>query len=199
MLTELSIINSMLATQGIEGLTASDDTHPDYKTALAKLTQVKTSVLKLGMWFNTTYPTWQLNDDLEIVLPNGTLHCDPVDTSLRYVKRGSRLYDLTNRTFFYTLGTTVQVKHIQELQLTEMPETALDYLRAKAAYEFYLDQEGTEVKLKRYFSLQGQAWTELYREDLRNKDVNRMHTPSLRRMRRGNLSSGLNHVIVTPE
>lgn len=190
MLDELSIINSMLASTGVGSLTSTDSQHPDYQRARIKLDEVLVSVLKIGHWYNTSYPTLSVNTIGEIVLPSGTLHCDPLDTSLNYVKRGARMFDLGNRTFKFPSGTRVRIKHITSLKIEELPATAQDYLKARARYEYYLDEDGDENKLRRYDDLKSQAWAELYREHLRCLDVNATHSPSATQMRKGTRPRG---------
>lgn len=185
MLTELSIINKMLASIGVDGLTSSDTSHPDYARAKDQLDINVTSTLKLGFWFNTTYPTYTPNAQGEILLPNGTMHTDPCDIKLNYVQRGRKLYDMTNRTFKFAVGSQVQVKHIAELTIDELPETVKEYIMRSAVYEFYMDQDGDERRLDRLERSKGDAWIALYREHLRNRDINRMDSPAMLRMARG--------------
>lgn len=192
MLDELSIINKMLASTGVAGLTSNDATHPDYAVAKSQLDINIVGTLKLGFWFNTTYPVFTPNAQGEILLPSGTLHTDPCDTALNYVKRGRKLYDMTNRTFQFDAATAVQVKHIASLALDELPYTAQEYIMRAAVYEFYLDQDGDEGKLQRHEKARSQAWVELYREHLRNSDLNRLHSPPLLRMARGRAGNSTN-------
>ena len=180
MLTQLDLINAMLRTIGTGGLTSADTSHPDYMEALAVLELELAAIQRLGLWFNTTTPTLKPNTSDEILLPNGTLHCDPVDTRLNYVKRGRKLFDMDCRKF--TFDAPVKVKLITKLVLDELPETAKDYLRHSARYAFYLDNDGDERKLARLDAARNQSWAELWREHLRNRDVNRMHSPGVQRM-----------------
>lgn len=183
MLTELDIVNSMLRTIGVGGLTSTDTQHPDYMEALQVLKDVKTGMNKLGYWYNTSYPTLALNTTGEIILPANTLHCDPVDRSNNYVKRGSKLFDQDNQTFIFT--DTVQVKLVLDLSIDEMPETPKDYLRAAAREEFYSDNDGDLGRLDRLTRRRQEKWAEFYREHIRNRDINHRDSPSSRAMHRG--------------
>lgn len=185
MLSELDIINDMLAAVGVEALSSSDTDHPDYLAANKKLDRVKTSVLKMALWFNTSYPTMQPNTFGEILLPNGTLSADPTDRSKNYVQRGAKLFDADNRTFTFETGTEVKVKIVKDLDISEMPLPAQDYVARRAVYEFYLDEDGDENKLRRYESARNVAWAELYREHLRNRDTNKFDNPQISRLARG--------------
>lgn len=185
MLDELKIINSLLATIGVDGLTATDDQHPDFVKARLQVKLTTNSCLKLGFWFNTTYPTFTPNDNGEIFLPNDTLHTDALDTTVHVTKRGRKLYNIAERTFIFPAGTAILVKHIATLALDELPETVLDYIRQKARYEFYVDNDGDEGRARRYEAAANQAWVELYREHLRNIDITALNSPSSRRMTKG--------------
>ena len=185
MLDELKIINSLLSTIGVDGLTASDDQHPDFVKARNQVKLTTNSCLKLGFWFNTTYPVFTPNENGEIMLPNDTLHTDALDTSVHVVKRGRKLYNIAERTFVFDAGTAIRVKHIATLALDELPETVLDYIRQKARYEFYVDNDGDEGRARRYEGAANQAWVELYREHLRNLDITALNSPASRRMTKG--------------
>tara|TARA_Y100000296_G_scaffold66371_1_gene78391 strand:+ start:17218 stop:17805 length:588 start_codon:yes stop_codon:yes gene_type:complete len=179
MLTELDIINDMLAATGTAPLTTSDTRHPSYLKASNTLNRVSGAVQNLGLWFNTTHPELLPNTSGEVVVPNGTLSADPVDRTNDYSFRGARLFDLKRRTF--NIGKPVTVKLVSKLAVPDMPNTALEYIRAKAKLEFYLDEDGTDPKLTRYTQFMQLAWTELYREHLRNRDTNYFDGPNMAR------------------
>jgi hypothetical protein len=183
MLTELDIVNSMLRTIGIDGLTSTDTDHPDYVEALQVLNEVRADVNKLGYWYNTSYPTLELNASNEIVLPANSLSSDPCDRSRNYVKRGSKLFDMDNRT--YTIDAAVQVKLVENLEIEEMPETAKSYIKAKARYEFYADNDGDAQQVARLERDRLRAWAEFYREHIRNRDINHRDSPAAMRIRKG--------------
>lgn len=187
MLTELSIVNNMLAATGVEAVVSSDTDHPDYQAAKLILDDVILSTQKLGLWYNTSYPTLNANLSGEILLTAKALHVDPCDTSLRYVKRGLKLYDLGTRTYNFGSPFCVQVKYIENLLLTEMPETAKDYVKYRAVAEYYDNADGDDRKIARLEQRKEQAWVELWREHLRNRDVNQLVSPSLLRMRHGTI------------
>lgn len=176
MLTELDVINEMLAAVGMAPVTAQDTRHPSYTKASNKLKTISNKVQNLGLWFNTTYPTLRLNTSGEIVLPSGTLHCDPVNTKVNAAKRGARLFNLDAQSFVFT--QEVKVKLVTQLELPDLPETAKQYIKDSARYEFYLDEDGTEPKLSNLRNAQQIAWTLFYREHLRNKDVNYFDGPN---------------------
>ena len=170
MLTTLSIINSMLAATGTAPLTANDVNHPYYVKADNKLTEVNLEFQSMGHWFNRSLRTLQPNVDDQVVLPSSTLAVDPNVVSKKYVQRGSVLWDMTNNTD--EIGEAVQVWITTFIDIPNMPYVAGNYLRAKAVYDFYLDEEGTAAKLAKYESKLASAWVNLKKEELKHADEN---------------------------
>ena len=180
MLTELDIINDMLRATGTSRLTAHDSNHPSYEKALDTLTRISTSVQAMGLWFNTTYPELTPTTDGEMILPSGTIHCDPIDVTHNYSIRRRKLYNLTTRSFKF--DAPERFKIVQALELEDMPYLARDYIRARAKYEFYVDEEGSDPKLTRYMNQKDEAWVKLYSEDLKNRDTNYFNSSASRRL-----------------
>lgn len=176
MLTTLDMINDMLAASGTSPVTADDEQHPSYVKAWNKLRLVSNSVQNLGLWFNTNYVELLPNTAGEVLVPAGTLHVDPVDPNKNFVKRGNKLWNQDNNSF--VIGGPVKVKLVRLLDFEEIPEPALQYILAKARYEFYMDEDGTEPKLGRYERNKDIEWATLYREHLRNRDTNYFNGPN---------------------
>ena len=176
MLTELDVVNEMLSAVGMAPVTAQDTRHPSYNKASNKLRTVMNKVQNLGLWFNTTYPTLRKNTAGEIILPAGTLHCDPTNTKINAAKRGSKLFNLDKQNFVF--DADVKVKLVVQLGFRDLPETAKQYIKDSARYEYYLDEDGTEPKLSNLREAQNVAWVVFYRDHLRNRDTNYFRGPN---------------------
>ncbi len=184
MLSKLDIINSMLSAIGVDGLTAEDTNHPDYRDAERFIDIALIEVNRLGFWFNSYTTSLTPNARGEVYLPETTIQADPETIALRYALRGRRLFDINKRTF--NLGTApFRAKIVEETALEDLPLLAVDYLRHKARYDFYLDRDGDETKLRRYNDERLIAWRALYAENLRNQDITALSSQSSIRMRRG--------------
>jgi hypothetical protein len=183
MLTELKIINAMLASKGIAPLTSNDTRHPSYTTAAGALETTNSSIQSLGWWYNKTILTLAPNTAGEIVLPSNTLHADPTDRSHKLSIRGGRLYDRAGRT--YAIGQAVKVAYVELIPVSDLPPTAWEYLRARAVYEFYLDGDGSNPKLGEYLRKRNEAYVAVRGEDLRNKDINYFDGGSFEQLHRG--------------
>lgn len=169
-LTELQVINAMLSSLGMDALTAEDDQHPRFKQASAKLAEIDVTFQNRGWWFNRTTTTMHQTVEGEIPFASNVLHVDPIDRSKVYVMRGLKLYNMTDATF--DIGADVAVNIIYQLPFAELPPMAQAYLLARARFDYYLDQDGSNPKLKLYGDSAQVAWINLRAEHLKNADVN---------------------------
>jgi hypothetical protein len=185
MYTKLDIINSMVVSTGARALTAEQSTHPLYLKAELKLQQVQAAVQAIGLWFNTECREITEQSNGEIIVPQGCIKADPADRNYNLTLRGNRMYDLSTGTFY--VGCAVRLKMIFEIALEDMPLAALEYIRAKAVYEFYLDEDGADPKLSNYRNTRDLGWSTLYREHLRQRQTNIYDNPSntVNSLRRG--------------
>lgn len=183
MLTELEIINAMLASTGTAPLTTNDTQHPFYVKANNKLALVNREVQSKGWWFNRAKRTLNPNLQGEIILPSNTLHADPVDRSDGLVIRGTKLYDMENATA--VLNRSVKIVFVELVPLFDLPPAAGEYIKARAVYEFYRDEDGVMPKLGEYKQARDSAWVRIKAEHLRNADVNYFDGASFAQMQRG--------------
>ena len=170
MYSRLDIINEMIVSTGARPLTAEQNRHPLYMKAKQLLSRVQASVQSVGLWFNTECREITPQSNGEIVVPQGCIKADPADRHYNLTLRGSRMYDLTSGT--YEIGETVRLRMIFEIPLEDMPLAAQEYIRAKAVYEFYLNEDGADPKLSNYRNERDIGWQSLYREHLRNRQAN---------------------------
>lgn len=182
MLTELDIINEMLASTGTAPLTTNDDQHPYYKKADRKLKKVSRDIQSKGWWFNAGPRTLRLNLDNEIALPSKRLHVDPQVTSKNYVIRGNRLYNVAEGTFKF--DSEVVVNFVEIVDVEDLPPPAANYVQARAVYEYYRDNDGNAAKLSTYRDDRNEAWVEFKREHLKNADMNYFSGTSYAQMAR---------------
>ena len=170
MTTRLDLINSMLATTGTARLAAADVTHPNYITADLILNDVVEEFSSKPLWFNTTYRTLTPNADGKIVVTSNALTCDPADASKDYAIRGQYLFDNGNYTF--DIGEPVACVIVAELELTDMPPIAIQFVRAKARLMYYVDQDGSGNKLQMYAQNVVEKELELITLNMKNTDAN---------------------------
>lgn len=183
MLTELDIINAMLASTGTAPLTSNDTQHPSYVKARNKLTLVNQEVQGIGWWFNKGTRTLIPNADGELVLPSTTLHADPVSRADKVTIRGTRMYDLHEAS--YELHRSIVIYFVDLVPYTDLPPTAGGYIRSRAVYEFYIDEDGNQPKLDKYLRARDEAWIAFKGENLKNADVNFYDGASFALLQRG--------------
>lgn len=182
MLTNLVIINDMLAATGTAPVADANTAHPAYRKAHNKLTKEDMLFQARGWWFNRAQRTLKPDITGQVILPSNTLSADPVDTSKNYVIRGGKLYDMTEGTA--TIGVDVEVEITERVSIGDLPPEAQLYLQAAAVYTFYLDENGGEPKLSSYARARAVAWAALMQAQLTNSDVNFFNGASFAPFRR---------------
>ena len=170
MYSRLDIINEMIVSTGARPLTAEQSRHPLYMKAEQLLDRVQASVQAVGLWFNTEVRDIEPQSNGEVIVPQGCIKADPVDRHCNLTLRSSKMYNLDTGNF--EVGETVRLKMIFEIALEDMPLAAQEYIRAKAVYTFYLNEDGADPKLGNYRNERDLGWQTLYREHLRNRQVN---------------------------
>jgi hypothetical protein len=160
----------MLATTGTAKLSAADETHPSYIIADAVLSEVIEEFSSRELWFNTTIRTLTPNTANYIVVPANALSCDPVDTRLDYAVRGLYLFDLSNYTF--EIPDAVSCVIVAELALEDMPPIAIQFIRAHARLQYYVDQDGTGTKAQAYQQKALQKDSDLITINMKHTDAN---------------------------
>lgn len=185
MYTELDIINEMIMSTGARPLTAANTRHPMYMKAQVLLERVRTSVQSRGLWFNTEVRTVAQQTSGEVIVPLGCIKADPTNNRCNLTQRGSKMYDLGTGSYY--IGEDVELKMFFRRNLDEMPLEAQEYVRTKAVYDFYLNEDGVDPKLSNYRNNMDKAWTMLWREHLRNRQANVFDSAhnTAARMRRG--------------
>lgn len=179
MFTKLQIINGMLSAVGDDPISDPDSMYPSAIKARDTLERIDIEMQTSGWWFNKDYQvTLAASVSGEVTLPQNVLAVDlPNDLSTKYVQRGTRMYDKLAHS--YTIGQSLVVNMISRLVLTELPSIALVYLNAKCIEQFYVDDDGDTDKASRYLRNANIAWTNLVREDLKQKRINANMRPSV--------------------
>ena len=192
MFTKLEIINEMLSSTGARPLMAESNRHPLYMKAERKLVRVVQTVLAMCLWFNTEVREVNPMSNGEIQVAVNCIKADPTDRAWNLTLRGNRMYCLNKGT--YKVGRPVRLNMSFNLEWEEIPTICQDYIRARAVYEFYLDEGGADPKLSNYRAERNEAWAIMYREHIRNRKVNVNDNPRniVSQLRRGNYGGSYN-------
>lgn len=176
-MTELDAYNRMLATLGESPVESENEDHGSLPAARAQLSRTRQAVLGKGWWFNRENTT--LTPDPEsgyVSVPTDALSVEVVASNLKYAQRGSRLYDSTNGT--YVIPYAVAVRLLRDLEFTDLPFIAQEYIAAEAVAQFNIDNEGDPLKLREAQAVAKRAWFALFGEDLRQAKPNILNRAS---------------------
>lgn len=180
---KLDAVNRMLTSIGqTPASTVIENYHPDVLSALSVILSASKKIQAKGYWFNTDHNLTLAPNAItgEILLPSTTLSVDPVDTTLHYVQRGSRLYNSSNSTF--EIGVPVQVTLIQDLDFEQLPEVAANYIMEDSLYIFVRDRIGDNVKMQEIKTDREMARRLLNAEDIRYSGISLSNNPAVASM-----------------
>lgn len=147
MTAKIDIINAMLATTGTLKLSATDSSHPSYIEADLVLDHVLETFNSLELWFNTSKRTLDPDIDGRVVVPSNALWVQPYNSENLSI-RGKYLWDHVENTDI--LDRCVDCKIAIAVPIEDMPPAAIQYIRAMARYEYFLDKDGDPQKVGRY-------------------------------------------------
>lgn len=134
--TELSAVNSILASIGQSPVTTVEFTNPEVYLVYKVFTETVRDVLNEGWVFNTDYE-YELTPDSDnfILIPRTALSVDVCGMStLKYpdtVMRDGQLYDRYNKSNEFTETVTVNIKW--SLDFDTLPSAIQRYIEARAA------------------------------------------------------------------
>lgn len=138
--TELSAVNSMLATIGEAPINTLEDLGVvDAVTARSTLAEVTRSVLVEGWTFNTDldYPFAPEGfAPFEIKLPPNAMSVLTVPDYEHIIARGNRLYDRTRRSYNFKDHPPVPCEVVWSMSFSELPEATRQYVFIRAARIF---------------------------------------------------------------
>ncbi len=144
--TRLEAVNRILSANGYSRTSDLASGRKDVRDADAVLSEVDRLVQAEGWYFNRDRTvTFSPNADGEIVFPGDVLRADSAEPPFRtgvtisqtqdeVIKRGNRLYNLTDRTFVFSGNITLDL--VRMLDFEDLPEEARSYITARAAREF---------------------------------------------------------------
>lgn len=146
--TELEAVNALLEQIGEAPVSSLNDLALDAAKARNALNRVSREVQARGWHWNTTFRKLTRDGNNEFVLPTNTLYVDTVRNSFEYdvTARGGKLYDrrpFKNTTVFPDI-TEIEVKLVELLAYSDLPEAARQYIYIRAARQFQEFQLGAQ-------------------------------------------------------
>jgi hypothetical protein len=171
-LSQLDVINDMLATMGESPLNAIDEDHPLVASGVRTLKTVSWREQGKGWWFNKEILSVEADADGNIFVPMDAISVDPVIPTNAFVHRGRRLYNPNGGTFTFTPGTTFSCKVVRSVPFEDLPPNAANYIGACAVLAFQVNYDGDKGKTETLKSARREAYIQLHTEHIRNVQPN---------------------------
>lgn len=177
-LTQLDVINEMLASLGEMPVNEIDVDHDLIASGVRKLKIINTREQAKGWWFNTDLI--RLAPDVEsgmIYVPSDTINVTPTAPHQYLVYRARRLYN-PRKEDGYNIGRNVDVRLVREIPFDDLPPLAQSYIGYSAIAEFQKDYDADRLKYEQTIRSRQEAFVDLRADDIRNRKTNLLHTPS---------------------
>lgn len=180
-MTELDVLNEMLATMGEAPLNQIDEDHPYVAAGKRFLATSNRRVQGAGWWFNKEVLTLQPDATSKFVyVPLDIISCDADEgyCRYRYIQRGTRLYDLSNGSYEIN-ERTVRVFVIRLIPFEDLPPAAQDAVALDAVLAFQENYDADQQKTVQVTMKAGRAMMQLNSEHTRQVNANYIHNTSV--------------------
>lgn len=170
-MTKLEAVNICLSALGQPGVTSLENSVLDAQIASAVVDEVSRDLQTRGWSWNIERRTLVPASDGYIYLPPNTARVDStLDSGFNCVQRGSRLFNVTDRTFTFTKSVTVDF--FVFLPFEDLSSAAKYYIAVSAARITQQRLLGSETIQKFTVADEQRAWTELMQEEADVGDYN---------------------------
>lgn len=177
-MTELDVVNSMLATMGVHPLNSLSEDDDDVAVCRKIIREASLKVQKKSWWFNRE--EIDLVADTEgpdhfIYTPGDAIRCDPVVRTpgpYRVVQRGRRLYDTDRNTYAFPAGTRITCTLVRLIPFDDLPPSAKEVVSLYAVIKFQQSYDADNSKTNQLFMELSEANMDLSKEHIRNTKGN---------------------------
>lgn len=182
-ISELDVINDMLASLGESPVNAVDEDHPLIAAGVRMLRVSSLREQAKSWWFNLEQVTLNPDSLGSIYVPADSIRVDPTDTTLHYVQRGRRLYKpyspSSEQKYLFTSSVTCWI--VRLIPFEDLPPTAAAYISSAAQMDFQKAYDADQLKLAQIKQDKQEALITLNAEHIRNCNVNLLRRPSTMR------------------
>jgi hypothetical protein len=174
-ISELDVINEMLASLGESPVNVIDADHPLTAAGVRMLRVANLREQTKSWWFNKEQVT--LTPDATsgyIYTPEDAIRVDPTDSTLNYVQRGRRLYQsyAPNSTNKYVFTLPVTCWLVRLVPFEDVPPSAQVLISYAAQLDFQKAYDADRLKFEQIKLEYSQALISLNAEHIRNSEVN---------------------------
>lgn len=188
-MTQLDVVNDMLATLGELPINSIAESHPMVPAALRTLSVASAREQAKSWWFNKELADLIPDTLGNIYLPNDVLRVDPQSASLHYVQRGRRLYKPyePSANDKYKFTQKVRCWLVRELLFEDLPVPAQTAISYAAQLDFMSDYDADQNKFANVTQAYRQAIMILNADHTKNSDINVLR-------RRGGVYGGVSEI-----
>lgn len=183
-LTQLDVINEMLASLGESPLNSLDEDHPLTAAGVRMLRIASHREQAKSWWFNKELTLLTPDVTGTIYTPTDTIRVDPQDTGLHFVQRGRRLYKAHAPAVEdkYKFTNPVTCWLVRLLPFEDLPPSAQILVSCAAQKDFQKAYDADRLKYEQITQDYREAWMTLNAEHIRSQSVNLLRRPSTARV-----------------
>ena len=135
------------------------------------ISETTRSVQSIGWHWNRQIKTLTPAAQTKFIeLPESYLRVDAVDKSINVVRRGNRLFDITNSTFIFE--NPVEAEIIVKIDFNDLPYAAKQYVTMRSARLLQQRLLGNDTLYKFNLQDEQQAWATLLQDEIEISDLN---------------------------
>ena len=174
-MTKLEAVNICLSSMGEPIVNSLEGAAIDATMASDLIDETSRSVQSMGWHWNREKYTLSPDTSGYLNLPVNVLRVDSVDKSVStdVVQRGLKLYDVYNSTYVFT--TTCAVEMYVQLDFTELPFSAKQFITMRSARLLQQRLLGSETLFKFDTQDEQRAWLILMQEETDVSDANMLY------------------------
>lgn len=180
-LTQLDVVNDMLAALGESPLNDLNEGHPLAPIGQRMIATANAREQSKSWWFNKELVDLSPDPAGSIYLPNDTIRVDPQEPSLHYVQRGRRLYKPYAPSLEDKFKFTAPVRCwlVRLVPFEDLPATAQIVVSFSAQLDFQKAYDADQAKFQQLVLEYRQALVTLNAEHIRSQDANLLRRKSI--------------------
>lgn len=186
-LTELDVVNDCLSTLGELPVNSLED---DHSLIAAARRAFRTSLLReqaKQWWYNTERVVLVRDIDNYVYTPADAIRVTPVDTTLKLVQRGRRLYDSgeTNEAGYQIKLERIECIVVRQVEFDDLPPSMQILVGVAAQLKFMVTYDADRQRYDELRREYADAYSTLNAEHIRNAASNMLEAhPTLGKLRR---------------